>query len=78
MKLIAERHPADVCFVPIGDNFTMGIDDAAYAVNELIKPTIAVPIHYNTFPYIEVDVNAFADKVHTKVKILQSGQSVSI
>lgn len=78
MKLIADRHPVDVCFVPIGDNFTMGIEDAAYAINELIKPKIAVPVHYNTFPYIEVDVNAFADKVDTKVEILQSGQSVSI
>ena len=27
MKLIADRHPVDVCFVPIGDNFTMGIED---------------------------------------------------
>jgi L-ascorbate metabolism protein UlaG (beta-lactamase superfamily) len=34
MKLIAERHPVDVCFIPIGDNFTMGIEDASYAINE--------------------------------------------
>ena len=38
MSLIAKRHPVDVCFVPIGDNFTMGIDDASYAINEFIKP----------------------------------------
>ena len=52
MKLIAERHPVDVCFIPIGDNFTMGIEDA---INEFIKPKISVPIHYNTFPLIEQD-----------------------
>lgn len=77
MKLIAERHPVDVCFVPIGDNFTMGTSDAAYAVNALIKPKIAVPIHYNTFPYIEVDVNDFVTQVNTQVEVLESGQSVS-
>ena len=37
MKLIAERHPVDVCIVPIGDNFTMGIDDASYAINNLLN-----------------------------------------
>jgi L-ascorbate metabolism protein UlaG (beta-lactamase superfamily) len=34
--------------IPIGDNFTMGIEDASYAINEFIKPKISVPIHYNT------------------------------
>ena len=52
MKLIGERHPIDVVVHPIGDNFTMGPEDAAYAVS-LIKPKIVVPIHYNTFPPIE-------------------------
>ena len=61
MKLIAERHPVDVCFVPIGDNFTMGIDDASYAINEFVKP---VPVHYNTFPLIEQDPQQFKDAVH--------------
>lgn len=77
MKLIADRHPVDVCFVPIGDNFTMGIDDASYAINELIKPQISVPIHYNTFPLIEQDPNQFKDAVNVgEVQILEPGQSV--
>src|SRR5699024_11358229 len=59
MQLIAERHPVDVCFVPIGDNFTMGIDDASYAINKFIKPKISVPIHYDTFELIEQDPNQF-------------------
>ena len=43
-------------FYSIGDNFTMGIEDASYAINEFIKPKISVPIHYNTFPLIEQDL----------------------
>ncbi|WP_414046095.1 metal-dependent hydrolase [Macrococcus equi] len=78
MKLIADRHPVDLCFVPIGDNFTMGIDDAAYAINELIQPKLTVPVHYNTFLYIEVDPQAFKKQVYGAVEILEAGQSVTI
>ena len=71
MKLIGERHPVDVLFIPIGDNFTMGPEDAAYAVS-LIKPKIVVPIHYNTFPPIEEDPQLFANLVEdAKVQVLQ-------
>lgn len=77
MKLIAERHPVDVCFVPIGDNFTMGIEDASYAINAFIQPKISVPIHYNTFPLIEQNPEDFKNAVtHGQVQILKPGQSV--
>ncbi|MDU0450409.1 metal-dependent hydrolase [Staphylococcus chromogenes] len=77
MKLIAERHPVDVCFVPIGDNFTMGIEDASYAINTFIQPKISVPIHYNTFPLIEQNPDDFKNAVtHGEVQILKPGQSV--
>lgn len=77
MKLIAERHPVDVCFVPIGDNFTMGIDDASYAINTFIKPKITVPVHYDTFELIEQDPNEFKSAVTVgEVQILKPGQSV--
>ena len=77
LKLIGERHPVDVLFVPIGDNFTMGPEDAAYAV-ELIQPKIVVPVHYNTFPPIEVDPQVFVDLVkNVEVQVLQAGQKVS-
>ena len=76
MKLIGERHPVDVLFIPIGDNFTMGPEDAAYAVS-LIKPKIVVPVHYNTFPPIEVDPQHFASLVEgAEVQILQPGELV--
>ncbi len=77
MSLIAQRYRVDVCFVPIGDNFTMGIDDASYAINEFIKPKISVPIHYDTFPLIEQDPQQFKDAVNVgDVQILKPGESV--
>ncbi|MBI5974232.1 metal-dependent hydrolase [Staphylococcus canis] len=79
MKLIAERHPVDVCFIPIGDNFTMGIDDASYAINSLIKPRITVPVHYDTFPLIEQDPEKFKAKVtEGEVQILKPGEEVRL
>lgn len=78
MKLIGERHPIDVAFLPIGDNFTMGPDDAAYAVS-LLKPKVVVPIHYNTFPPIEQDPQKFAQLVEgADVQILKPGEFVQL
>lgn len=77
MKLISDVNgPIDLMFVPIGDHFTMGIDDAAYAVNELVKPATVVPIHYNTFPPIEVDAEQFKEKVNADCQVLKPGESV--
>lgn len=76
MKLIGERHPIDVAFVPIGDNFTMGPEDAATAV-AFLKPKLAVPIHYNTFPVIEQDPTHFAKLVEgTEVLIMSAGDVI--
>lgn len=77
MELIAKRNgPIDVCFIPIGDHFTMGIEDAAYAVNELIKPTVAVPVHFDTFPPIKQNPNDFKEKVNTTCQVLKPGEAV--
>lgn len=78
MKMIGERHPIDVAFLPIGDNFTMGPEDAAYAV-ELLNPKVTVPVHYNTFPPIQQDPKIFQQHVknHT-VNILQAGESFNL
>lgn len=76
MELIGKRHPIDVAFLPIGDNFTMGPEDAAYAVT-LLKPKIVVPIHYNTFPPITQNPDEFAKLVEgAEVQILKSGEFV--
>jgi len=62
MKLIGELNPVDYMLLPIGDNFTMGIDDAIKAV-ELVNPKISIPMHYGTWPPIEVDPQIFKNKV---------------
>ena len=78
MELIGKRHSIDLAFVPIGDFFTMGPDDAAYAV-ELIKPKTVVPVHYNTFPPIKQDPEYFKSRVTgAQVNIMQSGDSIEL
>jgi L-ascorbate metabolism protein UlaG (beta-lactamase superfamily) len=65
----------DVACLPIGDNFTMGPDDAVRAV-EMIEPATVIPMHYNTFDIVKQDPNEFARKVGSKaqVVILEPGQ----
>lgn len=58
MKLIGEMNRIDVAFLPIGDNFTMGPDDAAKAV-EFLRPRYVVPMHYGTFDVLEPDAGRF-------------------
>jgi L-ascorbate metabolism protein UlaG (beta-lactamase superfamily) len=80
MKLIGEINPLDVAIVPIGDNFTMGIDDAVKAV-EFLNPKLAIPIHYNTWGVIEVDPQEFKRKVESigkKCTIIPIGGSIEI
>lgn len=76
MKMIGERHPIDVAFLPIGDNFTMGPEDAAYAV-ELLNPKLTIPVHYNTFPPIKQNPEDFSALVKNhEVKIMASGDII--
>lgn len=73
MKLIGERHPIDVAFLPIGDNFTMGPEDASYAVT-LLNPKVTVPVHFNTFPPIKQDPEKFKQLVKNhEVTIMEPG-----
>lgn len=78
MKLIGERHPIDLAFLPIGDNFTMGPEDAAYAA-KLLNPKIVVPIHYNTFPPIKQDPQKFIDMLEgVSGKVLRAGEAIEL
>ena len=61
MELIGEIYAPQIALLPIGGRYTMGIDEALVAI-ELIYPEIVIPMHYNTFPLIEVDVNEFVKK----------------
>jgi len=78
MKLIGERHPIDVAFLPIGDNYTMGPEDAAYAAKLLGAKTI-VPMHYNTFPVIRQDPQEFIKLLEDgNGKILNPGEGIDL
>lgn len=66
MKLIPMTCPSlDFAVLPIGDNFTMGYDDAAIAA-DFVEVNKVVGVHYDTFGFIEIDKNAakkaFKDK----------------
>lgn len=72
----------DLALLPIGDNFTMGIDDAVIAV-DWIRPKVVIPIHYGTFPPIQVDAEDFRRKVErsvptTRVIVLPPGGGTEI
>lgn len=50
MKFISEYYKPDLVMAPIGGNFTMGPEDAAFAMNTWIKPKMVLPMHYNSNP----------------------------
>jgi L-ascorbate metabolism protein UlaG (beta-lactamase superfamily) len=66
MKLIGEEG-LDVAILPIGDNFTMGPDDALRAV-KLLEPNAVIPIHYDTFDVIKQDPQSFAARVEAETQ----------
>ena len=74
MQLLRDR--VDVALLPIGDNFTMGPEDAARAV-EFIQPRVVIPLHYNTWDVIAQDAGAFRDRVGGRagVVVLDPGGS---
>jgi len=74
MQLLAGR--VDVMLVPIGDNYTMGIEDAVRAV-ELVRPGTVIPMHYNTWDVIKADPEQFKRQVgdRARVVVLAPGQS---
>src|SRR5262245_8475888 len=76
MEMQLLQGKVDVALLPIGDNFTMGPEDAARAV-EFIRPRVAVPMHYNTFDVIKQDPQDFARRVgaSAEVRVLKPGQS---
>jgi L-ascorbate metabolism protein UlaG (beta-lactamase superfamily) len=80
MKLIGEMNKIDYALLPIGDNFTMGIDDAVKA-SDFLSATVSIPIHYNTFPVIEANPNEFKAKVEALGKksiVLEYGQEIDL
>ncbi len=80
MALIGEEG-IDLAILPIGDNFTMGPEDALRAV-KLIRPKHVVPIHYDTFEVIRQDPAAWANRVEretaTRVTVMKPGDTITV
>lgn len=68
MKLIGEEG-LDLAIVPIGDNYTMGPEDALRAV-KLLQPKKVMPIHYNTWPLLNQDAQAWTEQVRKQTSTL--------
>jgi L-ascorbate metabolism protein UlaG (beta-lactamase superfamily) len=80
MRLIGEEG-IDLAILPIGDNYTMGPDDALRAV-KFLKPRKVVPIHYNTWDLIKQDAEAWGRRVRQETEaeplVLKPGQWVEV
>ncbi len=81
MKLIAERSDVNVALLPIGGHYTMDRRDAVVAA-EFVGAGTVIPMHYDTFPPIETDAEAFKSEVESKtssqVVLLQPGETHSV
>lgn len=79
MELISKLYHPDVAILPIGGRFTMDAKDAALAV-QMLRPKIAIPMHYNTFDVISQDPQIFETNVksvsNTDVKVMEIGCSI--
>jgi L-ascorbate metabolism protein UlaG (beta-lactamase superfamily) len=80
MALIGDEG-IEVAALPIGDNFTMGPDDALRAV-KLLRPARVIPMHYNTWGLIAQDPNAWAARVRAETSttpfVLKPGESLTL
>jgi L-ascorbate metabolism protein UlaG (beta-lactamase superfamily) len=80
MKMIGDRHNIDIAFIPIGDHYTMGPDDALQAA-EWYRAKLVIPVHYNTFPPIRRDAEAFVQRLEAqgqKGRVMAPGDSFEV
>ena len=78
MKLIGERDRIDYAILPIGDNFTMGIEDAAKAI-QFLNAKHVIPIHYNTWSVINQSTDDFKKLVkNAEVHIVKPGEAIEL
>ncbi|WP_324676581.1 metal-dependent hydrolase [Hymenobacter sp. GOD-10R] len=80
MKLIGEQYKLDFALLPIGDNYTMGIDDALIAA-DWVGASKIIGMHYDTFPAIAIDQEATKEKAQLAGKelvLLTIGETISL
>ncbi|MGD2135692.1 MAG: metal-dependent hydrolase [Gemmatimonadales bacterium] len=73
LALLGEIYQPDIALIPIGDRFTMGPELATRAA-QMVKPKVAVPIHYQTWPLLVPDASGFTPK-GVEVKELKPGEA---
>ncbi|AGW90724.1 MULTISPECIES: metal-dependent hydrolase [Cupriavidus] len=80
MRLIGDLYKPDLVLIPIGGHFTMGPQDAAIAVRDMIRPRFAIPIHYQTSPQLQGTPAEFTAALRsgaaTRVIVPQPGEKV--
>jgi L-ascorbate metabolism protein UlaG (beta-lactamase superfamily) len=80
LQLVGRRDSLDVALIPIGGHYTMDRHDAVHAA-ELVAAKQVIPCHYDTFPPVETDVQAFKSEVEqqtsSEVIVLQPGDTHS-
>ena len=80
MRLIGETYKPDLVLIPIGGHFTLGPQDAATAVRDMIKPKYAMPMHYGTYPLLRGTpaefIAALGSTSATRVVVPEPGQKV--
>ena len=81
LQLVGKRHPIDIALMCIGGHYTMDPTDAVDAA-QLVGASTVIPCHYNTFPAIEVDAQAFKSDVESatrsNVVVLEPGETHSV
>lgn len=81
MQLIGRKDPIDYAILPIGDNYTMGIEDAALAA-QYLNAAHVIPVHYDTWPVIKQDANQYKtiteSMTKARVHILAPGVSMEL
>lgn len=80
MQQIGKDNAIDLAMLPIGDTFTMGIDDAVQAA-QWLHPKRVMPIHYNTFDMIKADPHAFAKKIDAagmQGMVMKPGETIEL
>ena len=80
MKFISEHYKPDLVMMPIGGNFTMDPDDAAFAARNWINPRMVIPMHYNSNPLTKGTLEEFQNAMRgSKIKVvpMTEGQSLS-
>lgn len=80
MRMIGERYEIDAAFIPIGDNYTMGPDDALQAA-AWFGAKLVIPVHYNSFPAIRQDAEQFVRRLEAQGqqgKVMAPGDRIQV